>query len=90
MKTTRKFLKDLPRDRKSRLFNIFINMIFNHTIGNPELDKDQQRLLTFVFSKIWSTEDMSVKTAVRIARWINTQVGEYSESEGDIFEKVIV
>ncbi len=90
MKTTRKFLKDLPRDRKSRLFNIFINMIFNLTIGNPELDKDQQQLLTFVFSKIWSTEDMSVKTAVRIARWINTQVGEYSEGEGDIFEKVIV
>lgn len=90
MKTTRKFLKDLPRDRKAGLFNVFINMIFYHTVGNPELDKEQQRLLNFVFSKIWNTEDMSVKAAVRIARWINTQAGEYRENEGDVFERVPV
>lgn len=89
MKTIRKILRTRRLARKNRTFSNFISLIFGYTFGNPKLTEDQEQLLNFWLSKIRDTKDMTIHTAVSIARWINTEVTGFKGAiECDFFEKV--
>lgn len=88
MKSLANILKVLRVTRQNKTFSLFIFFIFQYSVGNPKLTDDQEQLLVNMLNRIRDTRDMNIRNAVRTARWINTEVNNFTCYEGDIFELV--
>lgn len=80
-------LKKFRRTMKSKSFGMFVDLIFEYSRKNYRLSKDQEQLLVFWIRSFKHTRDMTIKQAVNIARWVNTDAGGFTGISGDIFEK---
>lgn len=67
-------------------FEDFIETIRANIEGNPELDYDQEQLLTLWINKKNNPEDLTIELAYQISDWINTDIISIFESEFEVEE----
>lgn len=68
--------------RNDSAFDLFSQVTLGYIQGNPELTLDQEQLLIFWIDKYQT--GLTVKLAVDIARWINTEILLFSNHYGQV------
>jgi hypothetical protein len=85
-KTINNTLNGFCATMQDRGFEDFTDWIRENIQGNPELDYDQEQLLTPWINKKKNPEDLTIELANQIADWINTHIIGIFESEFDVEE----